>query len=340
MRVRTTGGVTTERIMLIVTLWVALLAAPFAVEAQPAGRVPRVGYLSPLSGSDPQVQRSLDVFRQALRELGHVEGQSVAIEYRFAEGKYERLPDLATELVHLKVDVIVATTGVPPVQAAQRATKTIPIIMIGPADPVAAGLVASLPRPGGNITGLAVISHELVGKELELLREVVPKVSTVGVLWNPTNPGNVTQLRGAEAAARTLGMRVQPVEARSPGEIDRAFMAMTREGAGALLVLLDAVLLEQRGMIADLAAKNRLPAIYPQKEYVDVGGLMSYGVSIVDLYRRTATYVDKILKGARPADLPVQQPTKFELVINLKTAKQIGLTIPPNVLARAERVIR
>ena len=340
MRVRTTGGVTTEeRIVLIVTLWVALLAAPFAVEAQPAGRVPRVGYLSPLSGSDPQVQRSFDVFRQTLRELGHVEGQSVAIEYRFAEGKYERLPDLAAELVHLKVDVIVATTGVPPVQAAQRATKTIPIIMTGPADPVAAGLVASLARPGGNITGLAIISHELVGKELELLREVVPKVSTVGVLWNPTNPGNVTQLRAAEAAARTLGMRLQPVEARGPGEIDRAFVAMTRERADALLVLLDGVLLEQRGMIADLAARNRLPAVYGQRRHAEAGGLMAYSHSELDNIRRAASYVDRILKGAKPADLSVEQPTRFELVINMRAARALGLTMPPSLLLRADQII-
>jgi putative ABC transport system substrate-binding protein len=321
---------------------VVLLAAPLAAGAQEykAGKVPRVGYLSPYFGSDPEIQRSLDVFREALRELGYVEGQSVAIEYRFAEGKAERLPDLAKELVRLKVDVIVTVGGVPSAQAAQRATKAIPIVASGAADPVAAGLVASLARPGGNITGPTIISHELVGKELELLREVVPKVSRVAVLWNPTNPGNVTQLRGAEAAARTLGMRLQPVEARGPGEIDRAFAAMARERAGALLVLLDAMFLDQRERIAGLAAKNRLPAVYGLRRHVEAGGLMAYGANLFDLIRHPAIYVDKILRGAKPADLPIEQPTKFELVINLKTAKALGLTIPPSLLGRADEVIQ
>jgi len=220
------------------TLASGLFAAPLAAWAQPTGEVYRVGYLSALSGSGPQIQRPLDAFRQRLRELGYVEGQSIAIEYRWAEGKVEGLPALAAELVRLKVDVIVASGGLPVAQAAQQATKTIPIIMTGPADPVAAGLVASLARPGGNITGLAIISHELVGKELELLREVVPKVSRVAVLWNPTNPGNTLQLRAAVASAQALGVRLQSLEARGPGEIDRAFAAMTRERAGALLVLL------------------------------------------------------------------------------------------------------
>jgi putative ABC transport system substrate-binding protein len=317
-----------------------LLAAPLAAEAQPVGRVPRVGYLSALSRSGPQVQRSLDAFRQELRELGYVEGQSIAIEYRWAEGKVERLPDLAAELVRLKVDVIVASGGVPVAQAAQQATKAIPIIMTGPADPVAAGLVASLARPGGNITGLAIISHELVGKELELLREVVPKVSRVAVLWNPANPGNTPQLKAAEASARALRVRLQPLEARGPGEIDRAFAAMTRERAGALLVLLDSMLLAQRERIADLAAKNRLPAVYGLRLHVQAGGLMAYAANQRDVSRRVASYVDRILKGAKPADLPVELPTKFELVINLKTAKALGLTIPPALLGRADELIQ
>jgi putative ABC transport system substrate-binding protein len=317
-----------------------LLAAPLAAQAQPAGKVPRVGYLSVLSRSGPQVQRYLDAFLQELRELGYVEGQSIVIEYRWAEGKVERLPELAAELVRLKVDVLVASGGVPVAQAAQQATKAIPIIMTGPADPVSAGLVASLPRPGGNITGLAIISHELVGKELELLRELVPKVSRVAVLWNPANPGNTLQLRAAEASARALGVRLQPLEARGPGEIDRALAAMTRERAGALLVLLDSMLLAQRERIADLAAKNRLPAVYGLRLHVDAGGLMAYAANQLDVSRRVASYVDRILKGAKPADLPVEQPTKFELVINLKAAKALGLTIPQSLLLRADEVIQ
>jgi putative ABC transport system substrate-binding protein len=270
-----------------------------------------------------------------------VEGQSVAIEYRFAETMAERLPDLAAELVRLKVDVIVTLGGgVPPAQAAQRATKAIPIIATGVADPVAAGLVASLARPGGNITGPAIISHELVGKELELLREIVPRVSRVAILWNPTNPGNVHQLRAAEAAAPAQGVRLQPVEVRAPGEIDRAFAAMTRERAGALVVLLDAIFYDQRARIVDLAARNRLPAVYGYSVFADAGGLVTYGANRFDFIRRAAAYVDRILRGAKPADLPVDQPTTFELVINVKTAKAMGLTIPPSVLGRADRVIR
>jgi putative ABC transport system substrate-binding protein len=268
-----------------------------------------------------------------------VEGQSVAIEYRWAERKPERLPALATELVRLKVDVIVTTGGLPSAQAAQRATKTIPIIATGTADPVAAGLVASLARPGGNITGPALISDQLAGKGLELLREVVPKVNRVAALWNPTNPGNTLQLRGSEAAAAALGVQLVPVEARSPSEIDSAFVAMAREGAGALLVLLDAIFYDRRERIADLAAKNRLPAVYGFSVFVEAGGLMAYSASRSDLIRQVAIYVDKILKGAKPADLPVAQPTKFELVINLKTAKTLGLTIPQTLLLRADQVI-
>jgi putative ABC transport system substrate-binding protein len=317
----------------------ALLAAPRAAEAQQAGKVPQLGYLSALSGSDPQLQRSLDGLRQRLRELGYVEGQSLSIEYRWAEGKVEQLPHLAAELVRLKVDVIVASGGLPVAQAAQKATNTIPIIMTGPADPVATGLVASLARPGGNITGLAIISHELVGKELELLREVVPRVFRVAVLWNPTNPGNTLQLRGAEAAAQALGVRLQPLEARGPGEIERAFAAMTKERAEALLVLLDSMLLAQRDRIADLAARNRLPAVYGLQLHVEAGGLMSYAANQLAVSHRIVYYVDRVLKGTKPADLPVEQPTKFDLVINLKTAKALGLTIPPSLLARADQVI-
>jgi len=315
------------------------LAGPLAAEGQQTGTRSRVGWLATYSGSDTQAQRGVDIFRQAFRELGHVEGQSVAIEYRWAEGKPERLLNLATELVRLKVDVIVASGGVPPAQAARRATKEIPIVFTGPADPVAAGLVASFARPGGNITGPALISDQLVGKELQVLREVVPKATRVAVLWNPTNPGNTHQLRAAEVAAAALGVRLLPMEARGGDEIDRAFVAMARERAGALLVLLDAIFMDRRGRIAELAAKSRLPAVYGYSVFPEAGGLMSYAASQSDLYRQVAFYVDKILKGAKPADLPVAQPTKFELIINLKTAKAIGLTIPPSVLGRADQVI-
>jgi putative tryptophan/tyrosine transport system substrate-binding protein len=316
----------------------ALLAAPLAAGAQ-QGTMPRVGWLSLFSGSDPQVQRSVDFFRQTLHDLGHVEGQSIAIEYRWAEGKSERLLDLAMELVRLKVAVIVAQGGVPPAQAAQRATKAIPIVLSGPADPVAAGLVASLARPGGNITGPTLLSDQLMGKGLELFRELVPKVTRVAVLWNPTNPGNTHQLRGAEAAAAASGVRLLPVEARAPAEIDGAFVAMARERVGALLVVLDVLFYDRRERITALAAKNRLPAVYPHNVFAEAGGLMSYAGSRSDLYRQMAGYVNKILKGAKPADLPVEQPTKFELIVNLKTAKALGLTIPPPLLQRADQVI-
>ena len=326
-----------DRRRFLLTALAGALAAPLAVEAQ-QGTVPRVGWLSLFSGSDPQ-DRSVALFRQTLRDLGHVEGQSVAIEYRWAEGQSERLLDLATELVRLKVAVIVAQGGVPPAQAAQRATKAIPIVFTGPVDPVATGLVASLARPGGNITGPTLMSDQLVGKGLELLREVVPNVTRVAVLWNPTNPGNTHQLREAEAAAAASGVRLLPAEARAPAEIERAFAAMAREGAGALLVLMDVLLYDRRERITALAAKNRLPAVYPYSVFPEAGGLMSYAASRAYLYRQTAVYVDKILKGAKPAELPVEQPTKLELIINLKTAKALGFTIPPSLLLRADQVI-
>ena len=323
----------------LLALLAATVGAPLAAGAQQAGITPRVGWLATYSRSDRQDQGGVDLFRQALRELGRVEGQSVTIEYRWAEGKSERLLDLAKELVRLKVDVIVASGGVPPAQAAQRATKEIPIIFVGPADPVAAGLVASLARPGGNITGPSLISDQLVGKGLELLKEVVPKLTRVAVLWNPTNPGNTHQLRGAEAAAVALGVRLLPVEARGPAEIDRAFVAMARERVRALLVVLDAIFIERRERIAELAAKSRLPAVYGYSLFPEARGLMSYAASRSGLIRQAAIYVDKILKGAKPPELPVEQPTKFELVINLKTAKALGLTIPQSVLGRADQVI-
>jgi putative ABC transport system substrate-binding protein len=324
-----------RRLGLAVVLALSLFVAPLAAGAQPATKVPRVGIL--VAGSNPG-QSYLSALRQGLHELGYVEGQSIAIEYRWAEGKYERLPELAAELVRLKVDVIVAV-ATPAVQAAKQATKAIPIVMLSVGDPVATGFVVSVARPGGNITGLANIASELVGKQLQLLREVVPTFSLVAVLWNPANPSNASQLREAKAAARALGVRVQPLEAQGPSDIDRTFVAMTREHAGALLVLSDSMFIAQRDRIADLAAKSRLPAVYGLRLHAEAGGLMAYGANLLDLVRLTATYVDKILKGAKPADLPVEQPTKFELVINLKTAKALGLTIPQSLLLRADHAI-
>jgi len=306
--------------------------------AQLSAKVPRVGYLNPGSPSDPLSQRRLGAFRQGLRDLGYVEGQNIAIESRWAEGKHDRLPALAADLVRSKVDVIVAMTGAA-TQAAQQATGTIPIVMSLVNDPVGSGLVANLARPGGNVTGLTIMSPDLVGKQLQLLKEMVPKVSRIALLRHPDNPASAAQLREAEAAAQALGVRLQTLEARGPQEIDSAFAAMTRERAGALLIIPDAVFGNQRRQIAELAAKKRLPSIYWLREYAEAGGLMSYGANDLDLKRRAATYVDRILKGAKPADLPVEQPTKFELVMNRRAAKAIGLTIPPSLLDRADQII-
>jgi ABC-type uncharacterized transport system substrate-binding protein len=307
--------------------------------AQPPEKVPRVGYLNPGSLSDRVSQRRLEAFRQGLRDLGYVEGQNIAIESRWAAGNYDRYPALAADLVRLKVDVIVAQGGAA-TQAAQQATRTIPIVMSLVLDPVRSGLVPSLARPGGNVTGTSFMGPDMVGKQLQLLKEVVPKVSRVALLRNPANPASAHWLREAEAAARALGVRLQALEARNPQEIDSAFAAMTREHAGALLIFPDPIFGNQRRQIAELAAKRRLPAIHGgTPEYAEAGGLMVYSPNILDLKRRAATYVDKILKGAKPADLPVEQPTKFELVINLRTAKAIGLTIPPSLLQRADQII-
>ena len=323
----------------VTALLLLLLVAPLGMAtAQPPQKVPRVGYLKGGSPSDPLRQRWLEAFRQGLRELGYVEGQNIAIESRWTEGKDDRLPALAADLVRSKVDVIVAETGAA-TRAAQQATRTIPIVMSLVNDPVGSGLVASLARPGGNVTGLTIMSPDLVGKQLELLKEVVPKVSRVALLRHPDNPASAGQLREAEAAAQALGMRLQTLEARSPQEIDGAFAAMTRERAGALLVIPDTLFWSQRRQIAELAVKRRLPSMRMGEAYAEAGGLMSYGPSYLDLERRAATFVDKILKGANPADLPVAQPTKFELVINMKTAKAIGLTIPPPLLQRSDQII-
>jgi putative ABC transport system substrate-binding protein len=317
----------------------ALGAAPFAAEAQQAAKVARIGYLSTNLAASPNRP---EAFRQGLRDLGYVEGRNLVIEYRYAEGKVEQLPALAAELVALKVDVIVAS-GTLAALAAKQATSTLPIVFSPAGDPVGSGLVTSLARPGGNVTGLSAFAPELVGKRLELLKQAVPGVSRVAVLWQPGAFGERAEmdtLKRAEVAARDLGVPLQFVEARGPADFDRAFSDMTRARAGALTVLASNMFNSERRRLVDLAAKNRLPALYSARELVDAGGLMSYGANLADLNRRAATYVDKILKGTKPADLPVEQPTKFELVINLKTAKALGLTIPQSVLARADEVIQ
>ena len=318
----------------------SLLAAPLAGEAQQAAKVARIGYLAGSLAGGPHLH---EAFRQGLRDLGYVEGRNVVIEYRSAEGKVERLPALAAELVALKVDVIFVGGGTRSALAAMQATKTIPIVFASVADPVASGLVTSLARPGGNVAGLSNLTPELVGKCLEQLTQAVPGVSRVAVLWLPGALGERTEtdmLKGADVAARALGVRLQFVEARGPADFDRAFSDITRARAGALTALPSRMFFNERRRLVDLAAKNRLPAVYPQREFVDAGGLMSYGPDLDDLYRRAATYVDKILNGAKPADLPVEQPTKFEFVINLKTAKALGLTIPPSLLGRADEVVQ
>lgn len=316
---------------------VAVLGVRAIAQAQQPKKVPVIGYLSVLSPSSDSAR--IEAFRQGLRELGYVEGQSIIIEPRYAEGKLNRLPDLAGELVRLKVDVIVAG-GSTAIQAVKNATKLIPIVMAHGSDPVALGYVVSLARPGGNITGLTHLAPELGGKRLELLKEIVARLSRVAVLTDPGTGGHGPQMRELEVAAPALGLQIQAVEVREPKELESAFSAMTVWRAGAFIGLQQPTLDRLRQRIVDLAAKNRLPAMYPNDQYVETGGLMSYAADIVAMFRRSAVYVDKILKGTTPADLPVEQPTKFELVINLKAAKQIGLTIPDSVLFRADRVIK
>ncbi len=323
---------------LAVVLAVSLTLAPVAPEAQQPTKTPRIGFLSPGSSSDPRNALTLGALGQGLRELGYVEGQNIAIESRWAEGRYDRLPGLAAELVRLKVDVI-ATYTAPAIQATKQATATIPIVMGGVIDPVAPGFVTSLARPGGNITGLSIMAPEVVEKQLEILKEVVPKVTRVAVLGNPANPGTAPQLRHAQDAARALKLQLQSLEALGPNDIDSAFAAMTKERAGAVLVLVDAMFEEHRTRITDLAVSRRLPSVYGLKNFVEAGGLLYYGAHEAERFRRAAIFIDKILKGAKPADLPVEQPTKFEFVVNLKTAKALGLTIPQSVLIRADQLI-
>ena len=319
------------------TIVLALTLGGARAEAQQPKKVPRIGYLTgtSLSAAAPRTE----AFRQGLRELGYVEGKNIVVEYRYAEGKLDRQSELAAELVRLKIDALV-TAGPTVTRAAKEATGTIPIVMAFDTDPVGNGFVASLARPGGNITGMSALSPEISGKQMEILKEIVPKLSRVAVLGNSTEPANPQSLKEIELAAGAFGVQLQYLDTVGPKDIETAFRAATKGRADAVLVLPSPVFNTNRKEIANLAKKSRLPAIFYAPEWVEDGGLVSYGVSFIDLYRRAATYVDKILKGAKPADLPVEQPTKFELVINLKTAKQIGVAIPPNVLARADKVIR
>jgi putative tryptophan/tyrosine transport system substrate-binding protein len=315
-----------------------LLTAPLTAGAQQAGKVPHIGWLG--GPTRESAQPFVQPFLQGLKDLGWVEGQNIVIEWRFAGGRAERLPALAAELVRLRVELIVVPST-PTALAAKNATGTIPLVTVGGGDPVALGLVASLARPGGNITGLtSVLGPEIAGKQLALLKEILPKVAWMAALWNPATPGNALYLKEAELAARALGVELQPLEARSLDDFNGVFAAMTARRAGALLILGDVMFTTHRRRLADLAAKNRLPAIFGSRQFADDGGLMAYGAVITDNFRRAATYVDKILRGAKPADLPVERPTKFELVINLKTAKTLGLTIPPSLLQRADEVIQ
>ena len=325
-------------IELAVVLTLSLVLSPFAVEAQQASQIPKIGVL--LTATPATAASFFEAFRQGLRELGHVEGKTVVLEVRYGEGRPERLPELARELVRLKVDGI-ATTNDAAIAAVKRETRTIPIVMIFSTDPVGTGFVASLARPGGNVTGLSNISPEISGKRLELLRSVVPGLSRVAILWSPDARGNLLDCKETEAAARSLRLEVQSVEVSRVEDLDQAFSAVISQRAQALVVpSASPVAAANRGQIATFAQKNRLPSMYGAKDYVEAGGLMSYGPSVSDMFRRAAVYVDKILKGAKPADLPIEQPTKFELVVNLKTAKAIGLTIPQSLLVRADEVIQ
>jgi ABC-type uncharacterized transport system substrate-binding protein len=328
-----------ERRAFLSGMTLGLLAAPLAAEAQQPVRVARIGVLTPghpLSLSEPSPR--FEAFRRELRERGWVEGQNIAIEWRFAEDKNDRLPNLAAELIRLKVDVIVAVAG-PATRAAKQATMTIPIVATAISDPVGQGFVASLARPGGNVTGLATLFPELAAKRLALLKEALPAVSRVAVLRNPANPANVVIWKEVRVAARTLGITLQSREVRGPNDFKGAFAVMTRERPEALLTLDDPLVFQYQSSIVDFAAKKRLPAMHAFRESVEVGGLMAYSANLTDMFRRAATFVDKILKGAKPGELPIEQPTNFELVINLKTAKALGLTIPPSLLQRADRVI-
>ena len=324
-----------KRRVFVSAVGMGLLAAPLRLAAQQGKRVPRVGYL--FSFTPAEAKHLWEACRQGLRELGYVEGQSIALEPRWTDGGYERLPELATELVRLNVDVIVSA-ATPASRAAKAVTSSIPIVIVAVADPVKVGLIASLARPGANVTGLSLFTPELSGKRLELLRQAAHAMPRVAILMNPDNQSNAVFLEETRVAAQKLGVQLQLLEARNPREIERVFDA-AGERAAALIVFDDPVLWSHRKQIVALAAKRRLPAIYGYSEFVDDGGLLSYGPDRVDQYRRTGVYVDKILKGAKPADLPVEQPTKFDLVINMKTVKALGLTIPPALRLQADRLV-
>jgi putative tryptophan/tyrosine transport system substrate-binding protein len=312
-------------------------ALSFPARAQQPAKTPRVGLL--LQGTSTSLMTRLEGFRQGLRERGYVEGKNIALEQRFDDDREERLPALAAELVRLRVDVIVAA-ATPAIKAAKQATATIPIIFVHSADPVALGLVTSFARPGGNITGLSSASPDYSGKQLELLKEVVPQLSQIAILWNAANPGTAIAFREMQDAVRVLKLSVQSLEVRRSEDLAPAFKNVRKQRGTGLVTLLDPLVVSQRTRIVELASEGRLPAIYPQKEFVEAGGLMAYGADLTDSYRRAALFMDKILKGAKPAELPVEYPTKFTFTVNLKAAKQIGLTIPPMVLARADKVIK
>jgi putative ABC transport system substrate-binding protein len=326
------------RRQVLIALGLGMLAGPRVILGQQPGRVWRVGFLALRHVDLVDTDYYYGPFRQGMRELGYVEGRNLAIEWRSAEGKAERLPALAAELVQLKVDVIV-TAGTPAASAAQKATSTLPIVMATTVDPVGSGFVKSLSHPATNMTGLSNLTLDIGPKTLEIMVSMVPKLSLVAVLVNPANPAHAAILKSTQNSAQKLNVKVLPVEARTAQEIERAFSVMARERAGAVIVAIDAFFIQQGRQIADLAAKHRLPSMSGSREYVEAGGLMSYGQNLADNYRRAATYVDKILKGAKPGDLPVEQPTTFELFINRRTAKAIGLAIPQELLLRADRVI-
>ena len=316
---------------------VALLAAPLAAKAQQPAKIARIGFLG--AGSAYRLATYIEAFRQGLHEAGYIEGKNILIEYRWAEDRYERLPDLAAQLVQMKVDVIV-TEGTNSTQAAKNATKTIPIVIALASDPVGSGLVHSLGRPGANVTGVTTLSFELVGKQMQMLKELVPGLARMALLWDPLNTPLLRALKGIEADARSLGLELQLTEARAASELDKAFSELARKRPGALTVLSSLMFDGQQKRIADFAAQNRLPAVYTKTPFAEAGGLISYGADFPALFKHASVYVDKILKGANPSDLPVEQPAKFELVINLKAARALGLTIPQSVLLRADRVIQ
>ena len=325
-----------KHIIGLLVIFLTLAACGAVAQAQQA-KVPRIGFL--VAGPASAVSTRIEAFRQGLRERGYIEGKNIVIEYRYGDGKLDRLPALAADLVQLKVSVIV-TGGSQATLPAKGATSTIPIVMAQDNDPLGSGFVASFARPGGNITGLANLTAELSGKQLEILKEIIPKLSRLAVLRDPTEPGSPRAVEEMKLAAQGFAVEPHYMDIQAARDIEPAFRAAGKRRTDALLVLPGAIINSNRKQIVDLAAKGRLPAMYPRAEYVEDGGLMTYGVNTPDMYRRAAVYVDKILKGAKPGDLPVEQPTKFDLLFNLKAAKQIGLTIPPNVLARADRVIR